>query len=61
MSIVNINKNFVLEDYSQDFVKIIVEIETEFDIEFEDEKLQFFEFPTVQTLIDYVKKRLVNK
>lgn len=37
-------------------MKIVIEIETEFNIEFEDEKLQFSEFSTVQSLIDYVKK-----
>lgn len=45
-----------LEMTSIDFVKIVIEIETEFNIEFEDEKLQFSEFSTVQSLIDYVKK-----
>ena len=43
---------------SIDFVKIVIEIETEFNIEFEDEKLQFSEFPTIQSLIDYVEKRV---
>ena len=47
-----------LEMTSIDFVKIVIEIETEFNIEFEDEKLQFSEFPTVQSLIDYVEKRV---
>ncbi len=50
-----------LEITSIDFVKIVIEIETEFNIEFEDEKLQFSEFPTVQSLIDYVEKRLESK
>lgn len=47
-----------LEMTSIDFVKIVIEIETEFNIEFEDEKLQFSEFPTIQSLIDYVEKRV---
>ena len=45
-----------LEITSIDFVKIVIEIETEFNIEFEDEKLQFSEFSTIQSLIDYVEK-----
>ncbi len=47
-----------LEMTSIDFVKIVIEIETEFNIEFEDEKLQFSEFPTVQSLIDYVEEKV---
>lgn len=47
-----------LEITSIDFVKIVIEIETEFNIEFEDEKLQFSEFSTIQSLIDYVEKRV---
>ena len=47
-----------LEITSIDFVKIVIEIETEFNIEFEDEKLQFSEFSTIQSLIDYVEQRV---
>ena len=47
-----------LEITSIDFMKIVIEIETEFNIEFEDEKLQFSEFSTIQSLIDYVEKRV---
>ena len=36
------------------FVKIVVDLETRFDFEFEDEKLSLSEFPTIKTLIDYV-------
>ena len=43
---------------SLDFVKIIVEIETEFGFEFEDGKLSLLEFPTVQSLIDYAKEKV---
>lgn len=40
------------------FIKIIVELEVEFNFEFEDEKLLFSAFPTVQSMIEYVKERV---
>ena len=57
----DISENSLLSQLAIDsltFIKIVIEIEGEFDIEFEDEKLQFSEFPTVRALVDYVKKRL---
>lgn len=36
------------------FVEIVVGIENEFGIEFNEEKLNVTEFETIQTLIDYV-------
>lgn len=42
---------------SIEFIKIVIELETEFDFEFEDNKLLFSEFQTVQSMIDYVLKR----
>lgn len=36
------------------FIKIIVDLETKFNIEFEDEKLLMSEFPTVKDFIDYI-------
>lgn len=43
------------------YIKMIVAIETEFDIEFDDEFLDLNKFPTVKSLIDYVnEKSIVN-
>jgi len=39
------------------FIQIIVALESEFDFEFEDEKLLFTAFPQVKDMIDYVVKR----
>jgi acyl carrier protein len=53
-----------LEDKLQDldinsitFIQIIVALESEFDFEFEDEKLLFTEFPAVKDMVDYVINR----
>ena len=53
-----------LEDNLQDldinsitFIQIIVNLESEFDFEFEDEKLLFTEFPTIKDMVDYVVSR----
>ena len=42
---------------SIEFIKIVIELEAEFDFEFKDNKLLFSEFQTVQSMIDYVLKR----
>ena len=36
------------------WIKIIVEVETEFGIEFDDEKLLMTEFPQLNELVEYV-------
>lgn len=36
------------------FIKIIVDVENEFDIEFDDEKLSTNDFQTVQDLCNYI-------
>ena len=36
------------------FIKIVVELEAKFDIEFQDEKLLITEFPAVKDFIDYI-------
>lgn len=47
-----------LEITSLDFVRIIVEIENNFDFEFDDDKLHFSEFSTVGSLVNYVNGRI---
>ena len=42
---------------SIEFINIVVNLEAEFNIDFEAEKLLFSEFPTIQSMIDYVQKR----
>ena len=66
----SLKKNILLEIHSSEisleelnidsitFIKIIVLLESEFDIEFEDEKLLFSAFPTIQSMINYVKERM---
>ncbi|MFR1517957.1 MAG: acyl carrier protein [Clostridia bacterium] len=45
------------------FIKMVVALESEFDFEFEDEKLLFTQFQTVKSLIEYVdlKVNSLNK
>lgn len=60
ISLETISLEMSLEELDVDsitFIKIIVAIESEFDFEFDDEKLLFSAFPTIQTMIDYVKER----
>lgn len=48
-----------LQDLSLDslsFIEAIVSIEQEFDIEFEDEGLNIYEWKTVEEIIQYVEK-----
>ena len=48
-----------LQDLSLDslsFIEAIVSIEQEFDIEFEDESLNIYEWKTVEEIIQYVEK-----
>ena len=42
------------------FVKMILELEETFHIEFEDEMLSAFKFSTVDSFIDYVISKLIN-
>ena len=37
------------------FIKTVVALESEFDFEFDDEKLLITKFPTIKTLIKYVE------
>lgn len=46
-----------LEINSITFIKIVVALESEFDFEFEDEKLLFAAFPCVKDIIDYIISR----
>lgn len=43
---------------SRSFVEIVVALESEFDIEFEDENLDVRHFDTLNDLIDYVKEHI---
>lgn len=40
------------------FIKMVVSIESEFDFEFDDEKLLFTQFPTVKSVIEYVNLKV---
>ena len=41
------------------FIKIVVAIETEFNIEFADEDLDFNKFPNIDFLVTYVKDKII--
>lgn len=43
---------------SVNFIKFVVDIETEFDIEFDDNDLNFNNFKNIACLVDYVEARL---
>lgn len=43
---------------SIDFIKIIVGVETKFDIEFEDEDLQLERFQTINDIIEYIQQKV---
>lgn len=40
------------------FIKVIVDLESEFDFEFDDEMLQFMRFPTIRRMIEYVESKV---
>ena len=39
------------------FIKIVVNLEGEFDFEFDDEMLLITKFPTIKTMIEYVEEK----
>lgn len=45
-----------LEINSIEYVKLVVDLETAFDIEFEDEKLKAGSFRTIEDLCSYIKQ-----
>lgn len=55
-SCVSIDSNFSEVD-SITFIKIVVELETEFDFEFDDEMLLITNFPTVKSMVEYVMSK----
>lgn len=42
---------------SINYVKLVIALETEFDFEFDDDKLLISEFPTVRSLVEYVEEK----
>lgn len=40
------------------FIKTIVALESEFDFEFDDEKLLITVFPTIKTMVEYVESKV---
>ena len=41
------------------FIKIVVDLETEFDFEFDDEMLSYKSFPTINSLVEYVDSKMI--
>lgn len=41
------------------FIKFVVALESEFDIEFEDDSLDFNGFETIRDIANYVEKKIV--
>lgn len=61
ITVAEIDPEMRLDELNTDsitFIKIIVALETEFDFEFEDEKLLFSAFSTIQSMIDYVNEQV---
>lgn len=56
---INMETSFdVLNLNSITFIKIIVNLESEFDFEFDDEMLVITAFPTIGSMVDYVKSKI---
>lgn len=56
--IIDVNENTLLEDLRIDslrFVEIVVEIESRFEFQFDDEMLLMKEFPKISSIIKYIK------
>lgn len=47
-----------LQINSLNFLKIIVDIEEEYDIEFDDEELNFEEFNTIKAFVEHIKEKV---
>ena len=43
------------------FIKIVVNLESEFDFEFDDEMLLNTVFPTLKTMVEYVESKISSK
>ena len=43
------------------FIKIVVNLESEFDFEFDDEMLLNIVFPTLKTMVEYVESKISSK
>ena len=43
---------------SVNFIRVVVELEKTFDIEFEDDALEFTKFDTLQSLCDYIECKI---
>jgi acyl carrier protein len=60
----NINEKTKLSEISLDslsFIQLIVNLEDEFDIQFEDEELNIYDFKTVNDLVDIVEEKINEK
>jgi acyl carrier protein len=42
---------------SIDFIKILVALETEFELEFDEEDLNMKRFPTIQSIVTYIENK----
>ena len=45
---------------SLEFVSIVIELETEFDIEFDDDMLLISSYENIGQLVDYISKKVEN-
>lgn len=62
--IIDVNENTLLEDLRIDslrFVEIVVEIESRFEFQFDDEMLLMKEFPKISSIIKYIKVKKGEK
>ncbi len=61
ISVEEIDANANLDEYginSISFIKFIVAIENKFEIEFDDEKLDFKKLSTIKSLVDYITEKM---
>lgn len=61
---IEIHENTLLEDLGIDslkFVEMVLEIESHFEFQFDDEMLLIKEFPNVESIIKYIKVKKGEK
>jgi len=62
---INLDKELVMEESlsayinnSIDFIKVVVAVETEYNIEFTDDDLETDNFETVKNLVEFIQNKL---
>jgi len=54
-----VDENFLIEELdSMSFIQLVVAVEKEFNIEFDDDKLLISEFIDVKSMVEYVESKI---